>query len=268
MKHMNRDEYIARLRQVYDKFYDSSSGRCKFFAECKEDNAVVKFESDRANVGEFYGENPDLPRIVIVGLEALGKEGVVRDICCPSSTAYNPHYKGVRYVLAYLLSEWNDKPKPENSLKRVLSQYSDETIGYYSLLNCYKCAFAARAQQLPHTTAMKRYCQEILFEEIEALDPDILVIQVKNDRPEEIEKRFREKYDYSGPLEGDNTTGVFSMVLPSGTQTLVVWTYHGSSNPYRTSRSWTNDNRNGSFYIKKDLDKILERTIKEYKQKH
>ena len=133
---MKRD-YKSRLEALYNECY--GNGGCQFFCECKKGiSKSYTFRFDKAKVGAKYGENSEIPKIVFVGLEGLnGHQGIenTETDCC-----YNPHYKGVRYVLAYLLSSYFSKERPDRVLKDCLKDYVD-TMEYFSLLNCYKCAF-------------------------------------------------------------------------------------------------------------------------------
>ena len=266
-------DYKRALADMYASEFYTDDGKCKFYNECKSsvDTPECKFCSDKANFGELYGEDPSIPRIVVVGLEGLGKQGIVSEIEKPSLSAYNSHYKGVRYVLAYLLSEWLAKEKPTNSLKAVLQTYSDETISKYVLLNCYKCAFKDKSQGLPHTNSMMKNCVNILLREIEILKPEILIIQVVSGRPEQLTELLSNRYGYDNnkPIIGGDHTGLYKMRIPDNeADTLVLWTYHGSGSPIKDNRAWTNDNGKGCRYIKGELNGVLDRTIEEYKKLH
>ncbi len=265
---MSREKYIKELENVYRKYYRDANGLCKYYSRCKEGipNNQEKFQSDRALVGVEYGEDPSIPNIVVVGLEGLGKAGIIQSIDYPSETVYNPHYKGVRYILAYIFSKIAGATPPSNSLKSELIRYSDY-VRKYTLLNCYKCAFDNKAQGLPHTDEMKLNCQRILCEEIKALNPDFLIIQVKNNRPENLAKNICDLYE--GCLEivkGDDSTGVYKIPRRGANPLLLIWTYHGSSDPDPKKRAWTNDYKNGCKYIKDILNDVLDKAIEEYKK--
>ena len=257
---MKRDDYICELNEVYNRFY--KDGRCKYYDKCREGitEKPCKFFSDKANVGAEYGNDPSMPKIVVVGLEGLGKCGEVKEIDFPSDSAYNPHYKGVRYVLAYILSRISGATPPNTSLKSDLKKYAKNTIDRYALLNCYKCAFDNKAQNLPHTDNMKKHCQEILWEEIRVLDPDFIIIQVKNNRPQDFETNLHNGGVYER-VSGDENTGVYTLKHQNKKPMIVIWTYHGSSDPDPHIRSWTNDNKKGCRYIKNSLNPILNKAV-------
>ena len=184
----------------------------------------------------------------------------------PSDTAYNSHYKGVRYVLAYIMSAFVHKDPPQNALKKTLINYS-ETIYKYTLLNCYKCALEKKAQGLYHSECMKKNCQRILFDEIKILDPDFLIIQIKNNRPIDFEKNLiMELGNGTDPIQikGNQYTGAYKLIKPSGKPIILIWTYHGSGDPDPNKRSWVNDNKNGNTYITNILKPVLDAAISEF----
>ena len=267
---MNRESYISALTQVYDEFYILPGGYCRYFEKCKEgiQPCECKFASDKALVGLHYGSDEKIPKVVFVGLEGLRENDiiVVQDIEETSTRVFNPHYRGARYVAAYLLNGIAGTEQPRDALKKSLIQYS-ETLEYISLINCYKCAFSQKAQGLPHSQAMRDNCQDILFKEIEALEPDILVIQIKTNRPTNLETKLA-KYHFcaENKICGDSVTGAYSCFLPSGKPLILIWTYHGSGDPEPTKRAWVNDNKGGNVYMKKELNPVLDAAISTYKQ--
>lgn len=128
---MKRD-YESRLEALYTEYY--GNGGCQFFRECEKGiSKSCMFRFDKAKVGAKYGEKTEIPKIVFVGLEGLnGHQGIERT---ETDKCYNPHYKGVRYVLAYLLSPYIGKERPDSVLKNCLKDYV-ETMKYFALLNC------------------------------------------------------------------------------------------------------------------------------------
>lgn len=265
---MIRNSYTTKLEQIYKRVYSAPDGYCPFYNDCKGGILLseCKFASDKALVGNYYGNNDGkTPKLVFVGLEGLRTPGVVQVIESTSTSAFNPHYKGVRYVTAYLLSGIAGEKLPENALKSTLIRYN-KTMEQISLINCYKCAFSLKSQGLPHTQAMRDNCQRILFEEIEALDPDILIIQIKTNRPTNLEERINQ-YDHSADncISGNTDTGAYSYKLPSGKPFILIWTYHGSGDPNPHKRAWVNDNRGGNVYIKETLNPVLNSVIKKYR---
>lgn len=276
---MKREDYVNDLKKMYEEYYTGEGGRCRYFDECKKDigDNPCKFASDKAMVGEEYGNDSSVPKIVFIGLEGLDKDEdrlddhVVKKIINPNHKVYNPHYKGVRYVLAYLLSGITGKNKPQNALKAALKKYNKSTE-YFTLLNCYKCAFSDKSQGLPHTDAMKERCQEILFKELDILKPDIVVFQAINNRPIFFENKLDSIFGSSTTIkqlygkDGDKKTAVY-LYYPQPDQPLIwIWTYHGSSDPDPNKRAWVNDNKNGNVYITEQLNPVLDKAIEAFKK--
>ena len=275
---MKRKDYVNALEKMYEGYYTGDGGRCRYFDECRKDigDNPCKFASDKAMVGEEYGNDSSVPKIVFIGLEGLDKDEdrldahVVKNIINPNHKVYNPHYKGVRYVLAYLLSGITGKNKPQNALKAALKKYNKSTE-YFTLLNCYKCAFSDKSQGLPHTDAMKERCQEILFKELDILKPDIVVFQAINNRPIDFENKLDRIFGSSTTIkqlygkDGDKKTAAY-LYYPQPDQPLIwIWTYHGSSDPDPNKRAWVNDNKNGNVYITEQLNPVLDKAIEVFK---
>ena len=84
----------------------------------------------------------------------------------------------------------------------------------------------------PHSESMKEHCQEILFSEIEVLEPDIVVFQVKSKRPTNFEKNLANKFGKEELICGNEGTGAFWYSLRSGKRFIWIWTYHGDGNKY------------------------------------
>lgn len=266
---MPREYYKSRLEALYNECYGNVG--CQFFCECKKgisEDCTIRF--DKAKVGSKYGENSEIPKIVFVGLEGLnGHQGIKKTEtdCC-----YNPHYKGVRYVLAYLLSSYFSKERPDSVLKDCLKDYVD-TMEYFSLLNCYKCAFGKKTKGRPHSEAMRENCQEILFREIEALEPDIVVFQVKDEskRPKDFVKKLENNFGENSPIYGnteseDTDTGAYWYTLPSGKRFIWIWTYHGSGRKYPQKQGWACNDTSGKEYREEDLDPVLNAVLDAMRQ--
>ena len=264
-------DYESRLEALYTEYY--GNGGCQFFRECEKGiSKSCMFRFDKAKVGAKYGEKTEIPKIVFVGLEGLnGHQGIERT---ETDKCYNPHYKGVRYVLAYLLSPYIGKERPDSVLKNCLKDYV-ETMKYFALLNCYKCAFCDNPKGRPHSESMKEHCQEILFSEIEVLEPDIVVFQVKSKRPTNFEKNLANKFGKEELICGNEGTGAFWYSLRSGKRFIWIWTYHGDGNKYprnqhnqqnQRNRGWASNDKSGKDYREKDLDPVLDRVLDAMRQ--
>lgn len=273
---MTSEEYKKKLNDdVYAKFYGTDTPRCKYCDDCRKNlkDKHNKFSFYRAEVGNRYGKDPRIPKVMIVGLESKDPdkgnsfddgEGniVIKDIIRePSRDASNPHYRGVRYVLAYLLSSFCGKETPKSTSGASLYGYEFMTKEYV-LTNVYKCAFGEQEKysNLEHTYEMKVNCQELLFDEIEALEPDVVVIQGVSNQPknfwDNISKRFFDSE--KDPIEGDgkdNKTSAYKMQLPSGHPFIMIFTYHGAWRSFA-----------GKKYLE-TLNKVLDAAIKELEKR-
>lgn len=265
---MKNDYYESRLEALYTEYY--GNGGCQFFSECEKGiSKSCTFRFDKAKVGEKYGENSEIPKIVFVGLEGLNEHQGIEKL--ETVNCYNPHYKGVRYVLAYLLSSYFSKERPDSVLKDRLKDYV-ETMEYFALLNCYKCAFGDKPKGRPHSESMKEHCQEILFREIEALEPDIVVFQAKSNRPTNFEKNLANKFGKEELICGNEDTGAYWYTLPSGKRFIWIWTYHGAGNKYprnqqnQRNRGWASNDISGKDYREKDLDPVLDKVLDAMRQ--
>lgn len=250
---MKCDNYVSRLESIYKEYY--GNGCCQYFDECKKgfpENPQVQF--DKAKVGEMYGEKTEIPKIVFVGIEGLNGHQKITET--ETDKCYNPHYKGVRYILAYLLSSYIGKERPNSVLKNCLKNYV-ETTKYFSLLNCYKCAFGDNPKGRPHSESMEENCQEILFREIEVLEPDIVVFQVKSKRPKNFEDNLDKKFCKGEKILGNNETGAYWYSLPSKKLLIWIWTYHGAGNKYSPKQGWACNDKSGKEYLEKELDPVL-----------
>lgn len=261
---MNQKDYQKRLTAVYKDFWNTN-GECQCFGECRKNlkDELPKFRQDRARIGQDYGE-PDIPKIVCVGMEGkidkenLDDKKLLAKYLAPSPSAQNPHYNGVKFVLAYLLSSFCGKEKPsEPSLKNQICSEYNWTTSRYCLLNLYKCAFVPKsdpekASGLTHTRDMRQNCPEILLREFDALEPDVIVIQTTQ-FPNSFWRRLAEKYHLE-LLTGDgkkNNTSLYKGKY-NDREILVVFTYHGASPRFRSKE-----------YISGQLTPVLDRTVAE-----
>ena len=255
---------------MYEKIY-SCNGKCNCFNECKEKNNDVKFYSDRVKIGKFYGDR--YPKILFAGLEGVydGPNYGIPEInqnSTPSLSARNEHYRGVRYVLSYILSEYDGIQKPKSAkmcdLDRI--EYTNH-LQYYCLTNIYKCAFAMQRSRLPHSKSMKNNCPQIFIKEIDILHPDVVIIQAKKDVPEQLWHSFCNTYNDGKTPERldmqDGYTSCYQMRYEDGTPFFVVWTYHGNGFPYARMRGGIFVNN--KEYIQNQLNPVLDSLIQSLK---
>jgi hypothetical protein len=178
--------YKKQIREIYGK-----DNTCPHYNECRKNvkysgcsKIIDKFIFDRARIGELYGTEENVPKIVMVGIEGFPKEKIVTDVIPPAFTddAINPHYNGVKYILAYLLADFLNKDKPQPKITKKGTLWVNDALKRYTLCNLYKCAFVPenepdKEKGLCHTKAMSSNCINLLIKELKILEPDIVVIQ-------------------------------------------------------------------------------------------
>ena len=180
MKTITSFDYKAILDEMYRKHY--TGGRCPYYDECFASvESGPKFTFDyAAKVGVKYGE-PGSPKILIVGQEGkIGHKevGETTESIDPKNGANNDHYRKTLYTLALLFG----KDTPLSYANADLVTHED-LLQRFCLTNYFKCAISGNSENdcrgLPHTQAMKNNCYHLLEKEIDALEPDIVVIQGK-----------------------------------------------------------------------------------------
>ena len=274
---MKTVEIVSKLNKMYDEYYCKEQGYCKYFEECRKGRKkefYPQFYSDRVKVGAEYGI--DSPRIVFVGLEGVHADGTRQipeiDIndewSRPSLVETNNHYRGVRYVLSYLMCGILGKDKPRNATVNALD--GDQVyLNKYCLTNIFKCAFGKGKSGLPHTESMQEHCPGIFKEEMEILRPDILVIQVVTNRPDFLSiKKMNENYSKGGTpqlikdYEKRPNTAAYKLYYDDGKSFYCIWTYHGNGGPYPQKKGGVFVNN--LKYITKELNPVLDEVINQY----
>ncbi len=258
-------ELKEKLMSMYsEKYYCCRDGKCKYFDECKNDIVEpCKYFSDKVRIGHNYGRDIAIPKIMFVGLEAKHPDyenQVVEGIMDIYQKATNSHFRGLRYVLSYLLAPFFEEEAPKNT--KIDKRFDDERINVltrFALSNIYKCAFGNYNQyrNLPHSHSMKKYCQRILFDEIDILEPDIVVAQIVENKPDLFWKNILDKYsdEKENLICGDgknNNTSVYKMRHKNGKPFLFVWSYHGAWIPFASQK-----------YLAV-LNKVLDATLENY----
>ena len=274
---MKTVEIVSKLNKMYDDYYCKDQGYCKYFEECRKGRKKVfapQFYSDRVKVGAEYGI--DSPRIVFVGLEGVHADGTLQipeiDIndewSRPSLVETNNHYRGVRYVLSYLMCGILGKDKPENATVKALD--GDQVyLNKYCLTNIFKCAFGEGRSGLPHTKSMQEHCPELFKKEMEILRPDILVIQVVTNRPsflsiEKMKENFGKRdVQNVATVPRNPNTAAYKLYFDDGKSFYCIWTYHGNGGPYTQKEGGVFVNN--SKYITEELNPVLDEVIKRYR---
>ena len=241
---------------------------CPHFSECKKDicygqergdRITYKFRFDRARVGDEYGKNPNIPRVVMVGIEGFSDTQEIQGIPPLSLTADNPHYNGVKYVLSYLLADFLGKRKPEPRITKSGVDWVKDALKSFCLCELFRCAFVPisaleKSKGLCHTEAMKKYCTKRLIDEIKALDAEIVVIQAtgSNSFPEENFKLICEEFQCEKVCENEKRARLLKGEN-NGHSILIIQTYHGAYARFKSHR-----------YLE-ELNHVLDEAIKLYR---
>lgn len=171
--------YTEKLEKMYKSVYP-----CSRFSECSKngENCIPgcgnKFY--KAKLGKNYGKN-NSTKIMFVGKEAPDDSGNLSQLSieepsditkCPHN---NYHYFKTIYTAAILANKTPKTPDRDD-----LSEFGDLRHNF-CLTNYYKCAFkkTTKNQSVSVNSAMSKYCGDILLQEIELLQPEIIVIQGK-----------------------------------------------------------------------------------------
>lgn len=178
--------YKEELNDVYRKYYTELTAdghrRCKYYEECKAgmcaeygyDSSLAMLVGDK--YGSFAADGVPL-RILIIGQEHPG--GGLNQLDTPSQEARNPHYK--RTLLTLMKVFGVEDVENMADTWNVIKGYS-RLYRYYALTNYYRCAFKENAGdrvRFPHNETQDKRCAEILFDEIKAIKPNIIIKQGK-----------------------------------------------------------------------------------------
>lgn len=243
---------------------------CPYYEQCKRnvsygnDTVICKFRFDRAKVGDNYGKEKTIPRIVMVGIEGFSDSVVVTEVVSPSTTVTNAHYNGVKYVLAYLLSDFMGKEKPEPKIKRDGVYWIKDALTRYCLCNLYRCAFVPKTRPdkksgLHHTKEMRRNCFGLLLNEIKALDPDVVVVQATDFRvlPEKNIEKLLSEFECNREQYGKDKYARLYTGHLNKHEIHIAQTRHGADRIFKTLP-----------YIENELNPLLDEIVKRVKNNH
>lgn len=178
--------YRQELNNVYQKYYTELTAdghrQCKYYEECKTgmcaehgyDSSLSMLVGDK--YASFVADGVPL-KILIIGQEHPG-EGLDQ-LDTPSQDARNPHYKR---TLLTLMKVFGVEDVENMSDTWELIEGYRRLYRYYALTNYYHCAFKENAEdrvRFPHSETQGRRCGEILFDEIKAIKPNIIIKQGK-----------------------------------------------------------------------------------------
>lgn len=180
---MNYDEYVSKLNEMYNEIY--CNGICSSYEYCKKD-CKYSLNFYRCRVGKDYGKN--IPKILIVGKEPVFPKSYnnekityqVEEPCTMKDAGYNDHYLRTFYTVARLLLSDDKLPKSYRKDDMAFERY-EELRHCFAMTNYYKCVFTDDPKRSGKETSeeMERNCADILTKEIDALKPNIVIIQGK-----------------------------------------------------------------------------------------
>lgn len=223
-----RENYVKDLNEMYDSFYknDCNYNIC---SNCMcESPANIKFDY-AAKIGEDYGK-VGAYKVLVVGKESKYQRATVEKTVYDISKAPNTHYRGTLYTLTLLLTN----EVPESTSVNDLKKHND-LLKQFCLTNYFKCAFREydkdkkgqiTVRGLPVNQFMVDACCKLLLQEIEILEPDIVIMQGKFTSKllwDALEKEgYRCKY-------GENTPISLYRYTLNGRSFYVLWSYHPTS---------------------------------------
>lgn len=175
-----RDNIIKKLNTYYFNkgIVPDNTFHCEKIKNCPGNLA----RGMQCGIGNRYGEKT---KIVVVSLDCGGggKANIADRTQGIIDHLYNPHMKGTLYCTSMLLNlfefqtkepwkEWGEVWKGKN--KSVV----DKAIPFFAMTNSCKCCRKGSTAQL----AIEYYeqCYEYKLNEIEILEPDIVIFQGKN----------------------------------------------------------------------------------------
>lgn len=257
---MINEKYELLLNEAYKKHYTADDGKCKHFAECSNGQSLCDgLFCNRAKIGKDYGDGK-YPKVLVVGKEPVTENRKVTQTASLDE-ADNPHYRRTLYTLATVLEK-----EPETDALSDLNEHK-ELLDHFCLTNYFKCSFteteekdnikkAKRNSNVSTNSAMRRECWNILIDEINALKPEIIIIQGQS-YSGNFWAQIKRLYGESSLLEADYKMDYEELTKhdngPNGSPLYIVWAYHPTA---RAKYAWGNRLENLSFVLNK-LKKIL-----------
>lgn len=252
--------YESSLNEVYKKYYTADDGKCKYFAECRKGHASCDgLFCNRAKIGNFYG-NGTCPKILVIGKEPVTENKTITRTATLEE-ANNPHYRRTLYTLAAFLEE-----EPSGDSYDELKKY-EELLDYFCLTNYFKCSFTEvveeggqkKAKTNSNKKASKAMCENcwnILIDEINALKPEIIIIQGTS-YSDDFWKQIESLYGESSLPKGNYKKAYEELTKhnngPNGQPLYIVWAYHPTA---RAKFAWSNRLDNLRYILKKLKESI------------
>lgn len=165
---MNVDKIVNALNKMYAELYSSR----KFCENCDACDLKGGEKFDFAvKVGKNYG---DKLKVLVIGKESKEKHtnvGTTESF----EVQKNQHYRRTYDILNYLI---NDVPIDNyNGYKHISEKEISTLNAFFALTNHYHCYFGKKAHSRSSSNCMWYHCAGIVKQEIEILNPDVIIIQ-------------------------------------------------------------------------------------------
>lgn len=235
---MNREDYKNLLNDVYKRYFCSS--QCVYYSECKKEQLDDGLFFNRAKLGRKYGE---IRRILVVGKEAVAESQEITQTASLDE-ANNDHYRRTLYTLATILES-----QPKSDALVDLKDY-EKLLDYICLTNYFKCSFteteteedvkyAKKRSGVKASKKMKTNCWRILIDEINALKPEIIIIQGRSYSDAFWKEICKEKYFGENKFPENGFKCGYEQLTKhkyqNGDPMYIVWAYHPTA---RAEKAW------------------------------
>ena len=220
-----REDYVRNLNKMYDNFYKNGCNYNSCSNCMNESPANIKFDY-AAKVGEDYGK-VGAYKVLVVGKESKYQHATVEKPADDISKSSNTHYRGTLYMLTLLLTN----EVPESTSVNDLKKHND-LLKQFCLTNYFKCAFREydknkkgkiTVRGLPVNQFMKDACCKLLLQEIEILEPDIVIMQGKF--TSKLFWETLEKEEFECKYGGNTPISLYRYTL-NGRSFYILWGYH------------------------------------------
>lgn len=252
------NQYVEQLKGVYAKYY--CSGECVNYPQCKKGLVDDGLLFNCAKLGAHYAESSN-PRVLVIGKEPVTEN---REITQTASLekANNDHYRRTLYTLATILIE-----QPKSDALADLEDYKD-LLSYFCLTNYFKCSFtetktekdekkATKRSGIKVSKEMKKECWNILMDEINALKPEIIIIQGTS-YSNAFWRKIEERYGKNTLRKQEYKRGYEQLTKhnngPDGSPLYIVWAYHPTA---RAPYTWNQRLKNLQYVLGK-LKELLD----------
>ena len=233
-------EYLPVIRKQHNQElcdtlsdYFKSEGIVPGYFSCKRDcppdGGNVMARGMQCHIGELYGESEDYLKLLVVSLDCGGGGASVidertRSVYKSCAERADIHMNGKMLNGEHILGT--------NDCAKQLLGIDDTCIAkYYAMSNACKCCHKNDSKSLP--TRFYQKCADIKIQEIEILDPDIILLQSNRNL---IMYGFDSKKEVIPDLPEDLKSWLFYYRSDDGKLSYLIRSYHpsarGKSNQY------------------------------------